>query len=53
MNTHIGNQYSTGLSRHNIEQALIATGKDLSNLERPVSEPQLAHGHRYSHASMC
>jgi sarcosine/dimethylglycine N-methyltransferase len=33
MNTHIGNQYSTGLSRHNIEQALIATGKDLSHLE--------------------
>lgn len=33
MNTHIGNQYSTGLSRHNIERALIATGKDLSNLE--------------------
>ena len=33
MNRHIGNQYSTGLSRHNIEQALIATGKYLSHLE--------------------
>jgi ubiquinone/menaquinone biosynthesis C-methylase UbiE len=28
----IGTQYSTGLSRHNIEQALIAAGKDLDHL---------------------
>ena len=26
-------QYSTGLSRHNIEQALIAAGKDLHHLQ--------------------
>jgi ubiquinone/menaquinone biosynthesis C-methylase UbiE len=31
-NTHIRNQYSTGLSRHNIEQALTAAGQDLSRL---------------------
>jgi sarcosine/dimethylglycine N-methyltransferase len=29
----IDNQYSTGLSRHNIEQALIAAGKDLEHLQ--------------------
>jgi ubiquinone/menaquinone biosynthesis C-methylase UbiE len=28
----IGTQYSTGVSRHNIEQALIAAGKDLHHL---------------------
>lgn len=28
----IGTQYSTGLSQHNIEQALIAAGKDLDHL---------------------
>jgi SAM-dependent methyltransferase len=33
MNGTIGNQYSTGLSRPNIEQALIAAGKDLDHLE--------------------
>jgi sarcosine/dimethylglycine N-methyltransferase len=27
------NQYSTGLSRHNIQQALIAAGKDLNHLQ--------------------
>jgi sarcosine/dimethylglycine N-methyltransferase len=31
-NTQIPAQYSTGLSRHNIEQALIAAGKDLDQL---------------------
>ncbi|HEX4863481.1 MAG TPA: class I SAM-dependent methyltransferase [Acidimicrobiales bacterium] len=30
---HIDGQYSTGLSRHNIEQALIAAGKDLNHLQ--------------------
>ena len=29
----IDSQYSTGLSRHNIEQALIAAGKDLHHLQ--------------------
>jgi sarcosine/dimethylglycine N-methyltransferase len=29
----IDSQYSTGLSRHNIEQALIAAGKDLNHLQ--------------------
>jgi len=33
MNDTIRNQYSTGLSRHNIEQALISAGKDLEHLE--------------------
>jgi len=33
MNDTIGNQYSTGLSRPNIERALIAAGKDLDHLE--------------------
>jgi sarcosine/dimethylglycine N-methyltransferase len=33
MNDTIQNQYSTGLSRHNIEQALISAGKDLDHLE--------------------
>lgn len=32
MNAKIQSQYSTGLSRHNIEQALIAAGKDLDHL---------------------
>lgn len=32
MNDTIAAQYSTGLSRHNIEQALIAAGKDLGRL---------------------
>jgi SAM-dependent methyltransferase len=32
MNDIIQNQYSTGLSRHNIERALIAAGKDLDHL---------------------
>jgi SAM-dependent methyltransferase len=32
MNDTIQNQYSTGLSRNNIEQALIAGGKDLDHL---------------------
>jgi SAM-dependent methyltransferase len=32
MNETIQNQYSTGLSQNNIEQALIAAGKDLDNL---------------------
>jgi SAM-dependent methyltransferase len=32
MNDVIQNQYSTGLSRNNIEQALIAAGKDLDHL---------------------
>ena len=31
--TQIQAQYSTGLSRGNIEQALIAAGKDLGGLE--------------------
>ncbi|GBG36820.1 class I SAM-dependent methyltransferase [Mycobacterium montefiorense] len=30
--TAIGTQYSTGLSRHNIEQALLTAGKDLEHL---------------------
>jgi SAM-dependent methyltransferase len=30
---HINGQYSTGLSRHNIEQALIAAGKDINHLQ--------------------
>jgi sarcosine/dimethylglycine N-methyltransferase len=30
--TQIHSQYSTGVSRHNIEQALIAAGKDLNHL---------------------
>lgn len=29
----IDRQYSTGLSRHNIEQAVIAAGKDLKHLQ--------------------
>ena len=33
MNETIQNQYSTGLSRRNIEQALISAGKDLDHLE--------------------
>jgi SAM-dependent methyltransferase len=33
MNDTIQNQYSTGLSRRNIEQALIAAGKDLDHLQ--------------------
>jgi sarcosine/dimethylglycine N-methyltransferase len=33
MNDTIQNQYSTGLSRRNIEQALISAGKDLDHLE--------------------
>jgi ubiquinone/menaquinone biosynthesis C-methylase UbiE len=33
MNAQIDNQYSTGLSRSRIEQALIAAGKDLNHLE--------------------
>ena len=33
MNDTIQPQYSTGLSRHNIEQALISAGKDLDGLE--------------------
>jgi sarcosine/dimethylglycine N-methyltransferase len=33
MNTQLGPQYSTGLSRHNIEQALAAAGLDLANLQ--------------------
>ena len=32
MNTHIPAQYSTGLSRRNIERALIAAGKDLDHI---------------------
>ncbi|WAC90647.1 class I SAM-dependent methyltransferase [Mycobacterium sp. Aquia_213] len=32
MNSTVGTQYSTGLSQHNIEQALIAAGKDLEHL---------------------
>jgi sarcosine/dimethylglycine N-methyltransferase len=35
MNNQIDVQYSTGLSRRNIEQALVAAGKDLSHL-RPA-----------------
>lgn len=31
--TQIHTQYSTGLSRHNIEQALVAAGKDLDHLQ--------------------
>src|SRR5580704_19444166 len=31
--SEIDAQYSTGLSRHNIEQALIAAGKDLNHLQ--------------------
>jgi cyclopropane fatty-acyl-phospholipid synthase-like methyltransferase len=33
MNDTIQNQYSTGLSRNNIEQALLSAGKDLGRLE--------------------
>jgi SAM-dependent methyltransferase len=33
MNNRLQNQYSTGLSRRNIEQALIAAGKDLDHLQ--------------------
>jgi SAM-dependent methyltransferase len=33
MNDTIQNQYSTGLSQHNIERALISAGKDLDHLE--------------------
>jgi SAM-dependent methyltransferase len=33
MNDTIQDQYSTGLSRHNIERALISAGKDLDHLE--------------------
>ncbi|KZS59840.1 class I SAM-dependent methyltransferase [Mycobacterium pseudokansasii] len=32
MNTTIASQYRTGLSRHNIEHALVAAGKDLNHL---------------------
>ena len=32
MNNQLQNQYSTGLSQRNIEQALIAAGKDLDHL---------------------
>jgi sarcosine/dimethylglycine N-methyltransferase len=32
MNSAVGTQYSTGLSQHNIERALIAAGKDLEHL---------------------
>lgn len=32
MNSTQGTQYSTGLSQHNIEQALLAAGKDLEHL---------------------
>jgi SAM-dependent methyltransferase len=35
MKTRIADQYTTGLSRHNIEQALIAAGMDLDHL-RPT-----------------
>jgi hypothetical protein len=31
--TLIGAQYSTGLSRHNIERALVSAGKDLDHLQ--------------------
>jgi sarcosine/dimethylglycine N-methyltransferase len=30
---HIGSQYSTGMSRQNIEHALVAAGKDLSEIQ--------------------
>jgi sarcosine/dimethylglycine N-methyltransferase len=33
MNNQLQNQYSTGLSQQNIEQALIAAGKDLDHLQ--------------------
>lgn len=33
MNTQVQTQYSTGVSRRNVEQALIAAGKDLDHLE--------------------
>lgn len=33
MNDTVAAQYSTGLSQHNIEQALIAAGKDLDHLQ--------------------
>jgi sarcosine/dimethylglycine N-methyltransferase len=33
MSTDIGTQYSTGLSRHNIEHALLAAGKDIGTLQ--------------------
>jgi hypothetical protein len=31
--TRVHSQYSTGVSRHNIEQALIAAGKDFDHLQ--------------------
>ncbi|MBV8929726.1 MAG: hypothetical protein JO152_11440, partial [Mycobacteriaceae bacterium] len=33
--THIRAQYSTGLSRHNIEQAIVAAGFDVDHLKPP------------------
>jgi sarcosine/dimethylglycine N-methyltransferase len=33
MTPHTDSQYSTGMSRHNIEQALIAAGKDLRDIQ--------------------
>jgi sarcosine/dimethylglycine N-methyltransferase len=33
MSPQVDNQYATGLSRHNIQQALIAAGKDLNHLQ--------------------
>ena len=45
MNTlRIDSQYSTGLSRHNIEQALISAGKDLNYL-RPADLAELEDFH--------
>jgi hypothetical protein len=32
-------QYATGLSRHRIEDALVAAGMDLNNLQRGISHP--------------
>jgi sarcosine/dimethylglycine N-methyltransferase len=44
MTTRIADQYSTGLSRPNIERALIAAGKDLSHLG-PADLGPLEHFH--------
>lgn len=33
MNPQLDNQYTTGLSRHNIQQALVAAGKDLDHVQ--------------------
>src|SRR5262249_24944813 len=47
-NAVIGAQYSTGLSRHNIERAFVAAGKDLDHLQPEAALQPAAAGHRSS-----